>query len=683
MKRIIYFFVVFFVCCISCIAQKSERDLLIDSLTTLCLKSQGRLQFISNVQKICDKSSEVDPIVLEAGLYNITRKYLAKNLSESYSTFTNSQLKDVARFMTSESYQRINSEEVKSVMGELLRERLMAEIEGSSGKTKLHQLNDKEYDELVDRYLELINAKQAMNAILKPMFDLIKEQIHNREAVKYLSIIEKNLYKDFPLCFKHALVDYVTKQHLREAVDFYSQLNVQQSTTNSMNSLMENMMSDVAGVLEELKPYLKKIDVMRDTSAIAVDVKAYIEFLSMSDVPLLTNLEPSYPMQTLSLKKKASYTGQTRDGLPHGKGVLTDAKGIRYSGQYANGKRHGLITTIYVNGDSITEMWANDKVLGEQNTSVDKLAPRVDGVSMGYGYKYKGGNKYIGTFVDDKLEGEGSAFLSGVTLTGFFKNGSMTKGRIVDTSTPGVNVDFEGDVISDAHNLWSGQMLVHNSKNNEHIIKNGKFLSRQLYGDGTCSVVDKSNNVSQQDSGYFAYDRLYGDGKRVTSITEDGDKLMYSYVGEFFAGKPQGKGVLVMEKKRKGEAASSVETIEGYFLDGDLDGEFVRVEEISNLILSDYEYVKISRYGQSIHFGFFRPGSKEPKPTTLTITTKGSVSGDKLYGDCEITASNGVFYKGIFKNGSLINGTMRRYDENGIMRTYNVKHGISQVVSSK
>ncbi len=39
--------------------------------------------------------------------------------------------------------------------------------------------------------------------------------------------------------------------------------------------------------------------------------------------------------------ENGTYDGETRDGVPHGRGMKTDVKGSTYEGEWKEGKKHG------------------------------------------------------------------------------------------------------------------------------------------------------------------------------------------------------------------------------------------------------------------------------------------------------------------------------------------------------
>jgi len=61
----------------------------------------------------------------------------------------------------------------------------------------------------------------------------------------------------------------------------------------------------------------------------------------------------------------AVYTGEIKDGLPHGKGTATFADGEKYVGEYKDGKRHGKGTMFDpTTGKSKSGQWKDDKPIG-------------------------------------------------------------------------------------------------------------------------------------------------------------------------------------------------------------------------------------------------------------------------------------------------------------------------------
>lgn len=108
-------------------------------------------------------------------------------------------------------------------------------------------------------------------------------------------------------------------------------------------------------------------------------------------------------------KKKSGngvYTWSAGEDAPE------DAPRQRYSGEYADGERHGYGTMEYVSGDSYEGSWATNKRNGE-------------GV-----YFYANGDIYSGTWESDAKNGPGTMnFADGSQLVGAWQDGEISQGQ--------------------------------------------------------------------------------------------------------------------------------------------------------------------------------------------------------------------------------------------------------------
>ena len=54
---------------------------------------------------------------------------------------------------------------------------------------------------------------------------------------------------------------------------------------------------------------------------------------------------------TMTYPNGNKYEGEWKDGMMHGKGVLTDLDGNKYEGEWEKGEMHGTGKMTYKNGD--------------------------------------------------------------------------------------------------------------------------------------------------------------------------------------------------------------------------------------------------------------------------------------------------------------------------------------------
>ena len=62
--------------------------------------------------------------------------------------------------------------------------------------------------------------------------------------------------------------------------------------------------------------------------------------------------------------RRGKYTGQTKNGVPHGTGKLIRASGSVYEGNFVDGNRHGYGTMTYADGRVEQGRWENNKFIG-------------------------------------------------------------------------------------------------------------------------------------------------------------------------------------------------------------------------------------------------------------------------------------------------------------------------------
>ncbi|MDP6781530.1 MAG: hypothetical protein QGH32_07250, partial [Alphaproteobacteria bacterium] len=83
---------------------------------------------------------------------------------------------------------------------------------------------------------------------------------------------------------------------------------------------------------------------------------------------------------TLTSAGGYKYSGEWKDGEPHGQGTHTFADGTKYVGEHKDGKFHGQGATTYPDGTKYVGEWK-------------------DGKKHGYGtHTFANGNKYVGEF---------------------------------------------------------------------------------------------------------------------------------------------------------------------------------------------------------------------------------------------------------------------------------------------
>lgn len=116
---------------------------------------------------------------------------------------------------------------------------------------------------------------------------------------------------------------------------------------------------------------------------------------------------------TLRMRENCKYTGELKNGLPHGKGTMTTPDST-YTGMFKDGKVYGL-GVMKTNFGTI-EGFFNDGDINGQGK-----------------YVSKDGAIYEGEFKNGEMHGRGQfKFIDGSSYDGIFKNGHFVRGKITN-----------------------------------------------------------------------------------------------------------------------------------------------------------------------------------------------------------------------------------------------------------
>ena len=72
-------------------------------------------------------------------------------------------------------------------------------------------------------------------------------------------------------------------------------------------------------------------------------------------------LEGIYDLETIDFKNGDRYVGQMKNGLMHGKGIITYVSGIKHKGEFSEGKKNGLGRVFYIGGMTFEGNFKNDR----------------------------------------------------------------------------------------------------------------------------------------------------------------------------------------------------------------------------------------------------------------------------------------------------------------------------------
>lgn len=170
--------------------------------------------------------------------------------------------------------------------------------------------------------------------------------------------------------------------------------------------------------------------------------------------------------KAIILPDGSTYTGETKDGQPHGRGVLQYAptdekKRQRYEGEFFNGLRHGEGTIVWLDGDRYIGGWKNGNMHGRGN------------------HTYADGRNYQGAYDESWKHGQGvMRWPDGRTCTGIWEKGILKQGKLTLPDGGYSEGIFKDD------KLWEGTQyhIYHPGQPGSYIkYKNGKE-------DSTCNI---------------------------------------------------------------------------------------------------------------------------------------------------------------------------------------------------
>ena len=200
------------------------------------------------------------------------------------------------------------------------------------------------------------------------------------------------------------------------------------------------------------------------------------------------------------------YTGECKNGKPHGKGTYIWADGTSYDGEWKDGKRHGEGKYTFADGYYIGK-WIEDEQEGDVT------------------FNYKNGNVYEGEWIDGKPHGKGTMnYQSRNVYKGEWVNG-MRQGKGTNNYTM-IGWIYEGEWKDDKVH-GKGKMIYTNSTSYE-----GEWVNGNKQGDGKFTFPDGTYYT-----GNWTNNRQKGD---VTYTYSNGNV----YKGGWENNKPHGQGKL-------------------------------------------------------------------------------------------------------------------------------------------
>jgi hypothetical protein len=156
---------------------------------------------------------------------------------------------------------------------------------------------------------------------------------------------------------------------------------------------------------------------------------------------------------TYTSSSGSKYVGEWKDNKYNGHGTLSFSNGVKYVGELKDGKYNGQGTLFAPNGSIINQgIWADDKFVGSETVQQASVANQTSATAVVqpniptsnlpachvrdtarwtncFGtYTFPDGGKYVGEWVDNKVNGQGTLTfaISGATYVGEFKDGQYS-----------------------------------------------------------------------------------------------------------------------------------------------------------------------------------------------------------------------------------------------------------------
>lgn len=640
MKRITTLFIALFLAIGIASPQKPTRETLLDSIATIQMKTE-RLSLFNTVKLFergehKNKLKYKNKLSLEIALYNVQKEIFRTLFEECCKNISNEELEQYIAHINSEAVIIANSNEVKAATAIQLIPPLFVEIVAmklksdlnraqigldmelnnhglqsrsasmtsgnySSKIIKSYKISDKRFSELYD----VFTTQYYTN--IDELYNIFKQQDNRSIKSEYADDFFNAMKRYLPHVHKKVLYDYISTNQLQEIVDF-------------MNSPTGKKFNDLS--LGEIFNKINSTELLNEEKMLA-HIQSYIDNLTPEDYKKhievrenmpLTAIKPRVDVTTVKFKK-GTFTGETFEGIPNGIGTYTDKKGVKYSGNFDQGKMHGCITIEEPSGKSSKVMYANNKKM-----KVQSIGRTADGVAiktptykegefeyaMGYGYIQEDGVTRIGMFIDDKLEGEGEYISDTETRKGIFKNDKIIEGEITNKNSTRTT-HFSGKAQSNFINtIYDGTYNYTNIAKKWTQTQVGIMINYDLEGIGT--FTEKADDYTIQRRGYFAYDQMYGKG--VEEFTREKQRYSHRYEGQFINSRHSGEGELTITS--------------------------------ANIYGANYH---INHEGFTFHCS----------ADSDTIKFKGTFE-DRKFINGVIETSNGDRLEGTFKNGKLVDG---------------------------
>ena len=134
---------------------------------------------------------------------------------------------------------------------------------------------------------------------------------------------------------------------------------------------------------------------------------------------------------THNLDNGNSYTGEWKDGAPHGRGTATFISGNKYVGEFRDGEYDGQGTFTFADGEKYVGSYKDGKRHGQGTYTWPDgdqyVGDHRNGKSHGLGtYTFASGASYFGEYKDGKRHGQGTyTWPDGAKDVGTFRDGKL------------------------------------------------------------------------------------------------------------------------------------------------------------------------------------------------------------------------------------------------------------------
>lgn len=627
-------------------AQTPERNVMHDSLA---YGSLNRLRFSNAVDNVMYVMNGTDErTVYEYAVFT----YAHKQMCDRFSALSDEELLSLVGYVTSEPFRCLNSTSLWSSFVNLLYDVVDSSV-GNYPAVRL-EVNDKEYADKAERLIEMMGLSDAVSSYVRNCRASMALSLSKGSG--YLTAFDR-MSRQADKVFVQTLIDYFDHEDL-DYLLAYPETETGRKVSDlcggkirDFNMFLDVFLADIHHQGYAMTAF-RRLDPLYDKiAATEHEVMSIADGAQREDViDLAVRLrEIPFPYKsprsdTARLELAAGrYEGQVRDGMPHGKGIMTLADGSREVGTYKYGLKNGFVITSSAEKGQVTQVWASGKLVEPQ--SLGMLAdgsvpsvPLVNGMPYGYGACIKGDDTYIGHFVDGRLNGLGSItgpddldpICEEKVVYGTFCNDRCEKGTRLQKYKSGRR-EFKGKFYHD--DCLEGELSYYDSLGAVRRYRKG-FITYNDMLDGPGIDIVRMDSLSTERRGTFVKGHLYGDAVNVrTILLENGMTSSLRVEGLFWMDSPW-------------QIRRTVETFTG-----------IPVEAGKARVLRSCGVRIVTRGTDS-----------------LSVTCEGTFGDDSLL-EGRVSVSDGTWMEGEFSGGVQLNGTTRAVDKYSTIYEGEVKDG--------